>query len=69
MSGNKLEGKRFWGSRAPWGRQQSADGAVEYTGFGIQPGVPKGAIGTSHVEDDMLCERWPEAPEPWSYAL
>ena len=63
LSGNKLEGKRFWGSGAPWGRQQGVDGTVEYSGYGILPGVPKGAIGTSRVEDDMLCERWPEVPE------
>jgi tetratricopeptide (TPR) repeat protein len=64
LSGKKLEGKRFWGLSAPWGRQQSNDGAVEYTGFGIQTGVPKSAIGTSQIEDDMLCERWSEEPEP-----
>ncbi len=64
LSGKKLEGKRFWGIPAPWGRQQSNDGAVEYTGFGIQSGVPKSAIGTSQIEDDMLCERWSEEPEP-----
>jgi hypothetical protein len=64
LSGNKLEGKGFWGSGPPWGRQQGVDGTVEYSGYRIQPGVPKGAIGTSRVEDDMLCERWPEVPEP-----
>jgi adenylate cyclase len=64
LSGNTLEGKRFWGIPAPWGRQQSIDGAVEYTGFGIQSGVPKSAIGISRVEDDILCERWLDEPKP-----
>ncbi len=64
LSGSTLEGKRFFGDGAPWGRQQSDDGAVKYTGFGIQYGVPQSAIGTSRVEDDMLCERWPNEPEP-----
>jgi TolB-like protein/class 3 adenylate cyclase len=64
LSGSTLEGKRFFGDAAPWGRQQSIDGAVKYTGFGIQSGVPKAAIATSRVEDDMLCERWPDDPEP-----
>ena len=64
LSGSTLEGKRFFGDGAPWGRQQSIDGVVKYTGFGIQSGVPKAAIVTSRVEDDMLCERWPDEPEP-----
>ena len=64
LSGSTLEGKRFWGAGAPWRRQQSLDGTVEYTGFGIQSGVPKSAIGTSRVEDGILCERWPDEPEP-----
>jgi len=64
LSGSTLEGKRFFGDGAPWGRQQSINGAVKYTGLGIQSGVPKAAIATSRVEDDMLCERWPDDPEP-----
>jgi TolB-like protein/class 3 adenylate cyclase len=64
LSGSTLEGKRFWGQGAPWGRQQSFDGKVEYSGFGIQSGVPKDVIVISRVEDDMLCERWPSEPEP-----
>jgi TolB-like protein len=64
LSGNTLEGKRFFGVSAPWGRQQSVDGTVKYTGFPVQAGVPKSTIGTSRVEDDMLCERWPDEPKP-----
>jgi len=64
LSGKILEGKRFWGIPAPWGRQQSVDGTVKYTGFQIQSGVPRSTIGTSRVEDDILCERWPDEPEP-----
>jgi len=64
LPGSTLEGKRFWGVGAPWKRQQSFDGTVKYSGFGIQSGVPKSAIGTSRVEDDSLCERWSVEPEP-----
>jgi TolB-like protein/class 3 adenylate cyclase len=64
LSGSTLEGKRFWGAGAPWRRQQSVDGTVKYTGFQIQSGVPRSAIGTSRVEDGILCERWPGEPEP-----
>jgi adenylate cyclase len=64
LSGSTLEGKRFWGIPAPWGRQQDVDGTVRYSGFGIQSGVPKSAIGISRVEGDILCERWSVEPEP-----
>jgi len=65
LSGSKVEGKLF-GSAARWQRLETADGAVVYTGFPIQLGVPLNVSGTSRIEDDMICERWPEtrdAPE------
>jgi len=64
LSGKTIEGKRFWSQGAPWGRYQGLDGSVEYTGFKIQPGIPRSMVGTSRVEDDMLCERWPNDPRP-----
>ena len=63
LSKGKIEGEEFWNRRF-WRRQQTADGAVEYSGFAIQPGVPRKAIGKSWIEDDMLCERWPVENEP-----
>ena len=62
LSGSKIEGKL---SRYPvrWQRLGTADGAVEYTGFPIHWGVPRNAIGTSRIEDDMICEQWPETPD------
>ena len=63
LSGTEIEGNEFWTSRA-WQRRQTADGAVEYSGFQIQPGVPWKAIGKSWIEDDMLCEEWSGATEP-----
>jgi tetratricopeptide (TPR) repeat protein len=63
LSRGKIEGKEFW-DRSVWQRRETVDGVVEYTGVPIQPGVPRNAIGTSRVDDDRLCERWPEAPEP-----
>jgi TolB-like protein/Flp pilus assembly protein TadD len=63
LSGMKIEGKSFRQSY-PWQRLGTADGAVEYAGYPIQSGVLRHAIGTARVEDDMICERWPETPEP-----
>jgi hypothetical protein len=64
LSGSTLVGKRFWGQGAPWGREQGLDGEAKYTGFGIQSGAPRTVIATSRVEDNMLCERWPDEPQP-----
>ena len=63
LSGREIEDREAWRDQA-WQRRQTADGAVEYGGIQIQPGVSWKAIGKSWIEDDMLCERWPEAPEP-----
>jgi tetratricopeptide (TPR) repeat protein len=63
LSGTEIEGNEFWTSHA-WQRRQTADGAVEYSGRQIQPGVPWKAIGKSWIEDDMLCEEWSGATEP-----
>jgi hypothetical protein len=62
LSGKRIEGKNF-GYTTPWGREQSIDGTVEYTGFWIQGGEPKMETGKSRVESDMLCESW-DAPDP-----
>ncbi len=62
LSGKRFDGKNFW-QGAPWGREQSADGTVTYTGMWIQGGERKIESGISRIEDDMLCDRW-EAPDP-----
>jgi TolB-like protein/Flp pilus assembly protein TadD len=62
LSGSKVEGKLF-GFTPRWQRLGTADGAVEYTGSPTI-GLPLNAIGTSRIEDDMICESWPETPEP-----
>jgi tetratricopeptide (TPR) repeat protein len=64
LSGMKIEGKGFLGHHPRWQRLGTSDGAVEYAGYPIQSGVLRHAIGTARVEDDMICERWPETPEP-----
>jgi tetratricopeptide (TPR) repeat protein len=63
LFGREIEGREFWHDQA-WRRRQTADGAVEYGGIPIQSGLPWKAIGSARIEDDMLCERWPEATEP-----
>ena len=62
LSGGKIECREFWNNQI-WRRQQTADGVVEYDGFMIQPGMPSKTIRTSRIEDDMLCERWPDEPQ------
>jgi hypothetical protein len=63
LTGSKIEGKFFYYTPR-WQRAESGDGKVTYTGFAIQTGVPLNAIGTSRIEDDMICERWTQTPEP-----
>ncbi len=63
LFGREIEGREWWQGQ-PWGRRQTADGAVEYHGFPIQSGIPWKAIGSARIEDDMLCEEWPQATAP-----
>jgi hypothetical protein len=62
LSGNKIEGKGFT-LPEHWQRTESIEGAVTYSGNPIQTGVPPNSVGTSRVEDDMLCERWTDVAE------
>jgi TolB-like protein len=63
LFGSEIEG-RHWYSDRPWQRRHTADGAVTYHGYPIQPGIPWKAIGSARIEDDMLCEEWPQATAP-----
>ncbi len=58
FAGGRVEGKRFWYTDR-WQRLGNAVGAVEYRGSLVQVGAPRNVVGTSRVDDDMLCERWP----------
>ncbi len=63
LSGREIEGTEFWSEQA-WQRRQTSDGAVEYSGFQIQPGLPWKTIGSARIiQDDMLCEEWVSAIE------
>ncbi|MDH3692810.1 MAG: hypothetical protein OEU36_25570, partial [Gammaproteobacteria bacterium] len=62
LSGKRIDGKSFW-QATPWGREQSIDGAVKYTGYWIQGSEPKKESGMSRIEGNLLCDRW-EAPDP-----
>jgi hypothetical protein len=42
-----------------WSQQRTDDGTVKHFGTPIQPGVQLGDKGISRVDEDMLCERWP----------
>ena len=57
-----IEGKRFQFANR-WRRLGTANGDVSYTGQQIHPSVESGSIGTSRVEEDLLCESWPNQAE------
>ena len=67
LSGKKIEGWGFSSSRHQWQRLGGADGAVEYSGIPIHQGIPGNVVGTSQIEDDMLCERWTIGAEQLEY--
>jgi adenylate cyclase len=62
LSGSKIEGKRFWYTDR-WQRVETSEGNVAYSGTDIQAGIPQDEIGTSRIEDDLICEQWPETPD------
>jgi TolB-like protein/class 3 adenylate cyclase len=58
LAGGIIEGKRFRYA-SQWRRKGRAEGEVIYSGWPIHPGVGSGITGISHVDGDLLCERWP----------
>jgi len=66
LSGKKIEGRSFMLANR-WQRLGGTEGVVEYSGIPIHPGIPRNAIGTSHIEDDTLCERWTIAADQLEY--
>ena len=44
---------------ASWTQQRTEDGRIKHFGSPVQPGVYLGDVGFSRVDEDMLCEKWP----------
>ena len=59
---SSIEGRGFWLPN-PWSRTALADGTMTYSGAFIQPGIPLETKGDAYVEDNLLCERWPNAAD------
>jgi adenylate cyclase len=60
LFGAEIKGTDFWDS-VPWAQTRSTDGQVEHSGKQIITGISYSAKhGVGRIDDDVLCERWPE---------
>jgi tetratricopeptide (TPR) repeat protein len=65
LFGRTIKGTDYWGGNG-WSQVRTEDGKVTHTGF---PTIIFGAnqhYGTSWIEDDRLCDRWPDVSEDFS---
>ncbi len=68
LFGKKISGRDFLTSQYRSQQQRTDDGAVEHSGIAIHAGIygagttnlVSRASGVSRIQDDMLCETWPE---------
>jgi tetratricopeptide (TPR) repeat protein len=80
-SGAKLDGKEIksllfgrtikgitypYNLKRPWSQVRTEGGKVTHTGFPIIVYGANQKHGTSWIEDDRLCDRWPEVSEDFS---
>ena len=52
--------------KRPWSQARTEGGEVIHTGFRIIVYEADQKNGTSWIEDDRLCDRWPEVSENFS---
>jgi TolB-like protein/Flp pilus assembly protein TadD len=57
--GHKIEGRSFWAGSF-WSQERSGDGEVSHAGFPAHPGMSGYDQGQSWIEDNRLCDRWPD---------
>ena len=62
LFGAEIKGTQFWNYQ-PWRQQRTADGAVRHSGFPIQLYIRGLTHGIGRIDNDLLCERWPEFSE------
>ena len=80
-SGTKLDGREIksllfgqtikgfawpYNPKRPWSQVRTEGGEVTHTGFRIIVYAADQKNGTSWIEDDRLCDRWPEVSENFS---
>ena len=56
----EIGGYDFWEGGSSWTQRRTAGGAVEHDGFPSHVGITGVTAGVGRIEDDMLCELWPE---------
>jgi len=65
LFGRTIKGTDYWNG-TDWSQVRTEDGKVTHTGF---PTIVWGGnqhYGTSWIEDDRLCDRWPDVSEDFS---
>ncbi len=60
LFGRKIEGQSFW-TGSFWSQERSADGTVSHSGSPAHPGMSGYDQGESWIEDNRLCDRWPDS--------
>jgi len=56
----EIEGRGFWLDKHGWGQRRDADGNLVHFGWPVVTGDDFVETGRSRVDNDMLCDRWPE---------
>jgi hypothetical protein len=59
LFGRKIEGRSFW-TGSFWFQVRSGDGEVSHAGSPVHPGMTGYDQGESWIEDNRLCDRWPD---------
>ena len=63
LFGHTITGKYYWWSSQHWTQKRTVDGKVSHSGYPIHTGSRDVKEGESWIEDDRLCQRWPEVGE------
>jgi TolB-like protein/class 3 adenylate cyclase/Flp pilus assembly protein TadD len=59
LFGREIEGRSFW-TGSFWSQVRSDDGEVSHAGSPVHPGMSGYDQGESWIEDNRLCDRWPD---------
>jgi len=59
LFGHTIRGRDYWNSNS-WAQKRTIDGKVSHSGQSIHIGSDDAKEGESWIEDDRLCDRWPE---------
>jgi TolB-like protein/tetratricopeptide (TPR) repeat protein len=59
LFGHTIRGRDYWNSNS-WAQKRTIDGKVSHSGQSIHIGSNDAKEGESWIEDDRLCDRWPE---------